>query len=78
MNKMDEEIEINLTPFEAAITRAAEFSDNVTQHSVWAMAANKLAAIDDPESPEGMAERFAIENVLTAIVSVPGCVTAEA
>ena len=36
MNEM-EEIETNLTPFEAAAARAAEFGDNVTQHSVWAL-----------------------------------------
>ena len=71
MNNM-EEIETNLTPFEAAIVRAAEFGDNVTKHSV------KLAAIDDPDSPEGMAERFQIENLFSAIVSVPGCIIAEA
>ena len=73
-----EEIETNLTPFEAAIVRAAAFGDNVTQHSVWAMAVEKLAAIDDPDSPEGMAERFQIENLFSAIVSVPGCIIAEA
>lgn len=77
MNNM-EEIETNLTPFEAAIVRAAEFGDNVTQQSVWAVAVDKLAAIDDPESPEGMAERFQIENLFSAIVSIPGCVIAEA
>ena len=77
MNEM-EEIETNLTPFEAAAVRAAEFGDNVTQHSVWAMAVEKLSAIDDPESPEGMAQRFAIENLFSAIVNVPGCVIAEA
>lgn len=70
--------EINLTPFESALDRAATFGENVTQHTIWATMAQKLDAITDPDSPEGMAERFAIENVLTAIVSVPGCITAEA
>lgn len=70
--------QINLTPFELVTLRAAEFGENVTQHTVWATMAEKLETIVDPDSPEGMAERFAIENVLTAIVSVPGCVTAEA
>lgn len=71
-------IEINLTPFENALLRAAEFGENVTQQSVWAMAVEKLNTIEDPESPEGMAQRFAIENLFSAIVSVPGAVTAEA
>jgi len=69
--------EINLTPFEAADLRAAEFGENVTQASVWAMAAQKLNALDE-DTPEGMAEKLVVGQMLTAIVSVPGCVTAEA
>ena len=75
---MTDQVTINLTPFEQVAIRAAEFGENVTQHTVWATMAQKLDAIADLESPEGMAERFAIENVLTTIVNVPGCVTAEA
>ncbi len=70
--------EINLTPFESAILRAVEFGENVCQASVWALSAEKLSAIEDPESPEGMAQRFAIENLFSAIVQVPGTVSAEA
>jgi hypothetical protein len=71
-------IEINLTPFESAILRATEFGENVTQLTIWALTAEKLNSIENPDSPEGMAQRFAIENLFSAMSQVPGCVSAEA
>lgn len=67
-------ININLTPFESALLRAAEFGENVCQASVWAMTLEKLKKIEDPESPEAIA----IDTLFSAIVTVPGTVTAEA
>jgi len=66
--------DINLTPFENALSRAAEFGENVCQTSVWALAMEKLQNVEDPESDEAAA----IDTFLTALVSVPGTVTAEA
>jgi len=70
--------ETNLTPFETAQIRAAEFGENVCQASVWGLALEKLKNIKDPESPEGIATSVAIETLFAAIVNVPGTVTAEA
>lgn len=74
---MEEELE--LTPLDAAMQRAYEFGDSITQASVWAMAVEKLNALEGSTAPEDIAQRFVIENFVTELVrTIPDTIAGEA
>ena len=76
MNKMEE---IELTPLEAALVRANEFGDSMTQASVWVAAAEKLNKLENATSPEDLQQKFIVENFITEIVrTIPDAIVGEA
>lgn len=76
MNEMEE---IELTPLEAALVRANEFGDSMTQASVWVAAAEKLNKLENATSPEDLQQKFIVENFITEIVrTIPDAIVGEA
>lgn len=70
---------INLTPFEQALAEAVEFGENCIQSSMWFSMAEKLAELEGKDDPESTAQRFVIENFLSASVKdIPGLIQGEA
>ena len=71
--------ELELTPLDAAMQRAYEFGDSITQASVWAMAVEKLNALEGSTAPEDIAQRFVVENFVTELVrTIPETIVGEA
>lgn len=71
--------EIELTPLEAALVRANEFGDSMTQASVWVAAAEKLNKLENATSPEDLQQKFIVENFITEIVrTIPDAIVGEA
>ena len=74
-----QERDINLTPFEQAQVSVAEFGENCIQSSMWFSMAEKLVELEGKDDPESTAQRFVIENFLSATVKdIPGLVQGEA
>ena len=71
--------EIELTPLEAALVRANEFGDSMTQASVWVAAAEKLNKLENATSPEDLQQKFIVENFITEIVrTIPDAIVGDA
>ena len=71
--------EIELTPLEAALVRANEFGDSMTQASVWVAAAEKLNKLENATSPKDLQQKFIVENFITEIVrTIPDAIVGEA
>lgn len=76
MNEMEE---IELTPLEAALVRANQFGDSMTQASVWVAAAEKLKELENATSPEDLQQKFIVENFITEIVrTIPDAIVGDA
>ena len=76
MNEMEE---IELTPLEAALDRAHQFGDSMTQASVWVAAAAKLEELENATSPEDLQRKFAVENFITEILrTIPDAIVGDA
>ena len=71
--------EIELTPLEAALVRANQFGDSITQASVWVAAAEKLKDLENATSPEDLQQKFVVENFITEILrTIPDAIVGDA
>ena len=71
--------EIELTPLEAALDRANQFGDSMTQASVWVAAAGKLKELENATSPEDLQRKFVVENFITEILrTIPDAIVGDA
>ncbi len=76
MNEMED---IELTPLEAALVRANQFGDSITQASVWVAAAEKLKDLENATSPEDLQQKFVVENFITEILrTIPDAIVGDA
>jgi len=71
--------DIELTPLEAALVRANQFGDSITQASVWVAAAEKLKDLENATSPEDLQQKFVVENFITEILrTIPDAIVGDA